>query len=206
MATTNITQHTEILTGHCFCGQCTYTINPTIPLSETQQRFITELGTNILPFHDHCSDCRRATSGLVTSYFIIPPPYISFDPNSPLKTFRSSNGTVERTFCADCGTQLTYQRLSAQEYLGTIDVTIGTLCERDLQRLDELGLTPTKLHVWWADGVRWYQREVVGSAEENKIRAFREGNLKPELEVEIVERKNEEGREENNLTEQGEES
>jgi hypothetical protein len=65
--------------------------------------------------------------------------------------------------------------------------------------------------------VGWYQKEVLRSAEENQIRAFKGGDLKPELEVtdvrvicsgeaqiEMAEKKNGEEREEPNSREEGE--
>lgn len=66
----------------------------------------------------------------------------SFTAGKPAE-FESSPG-VTRTFCARCGTPLTYWR---QEYGPTIDVTTCSL--------DDQEAFPPVVHVWTSHALRW---------------------------------------------------
>jgi hypothetical protein len=66
---------------------------------------------------------------------------LAFTKGEP-RAFRSSPD-VERTFCGDCGTTLTYRRDSRN----LVDVTLATLDDPEL-------LAPTK-ETWCQDRVSW---------------------------------------------------
>lgn len=94
------------LTGGCFCGAIKYRVD----------------GDPGHVTHCHCLDCRRTgATAFVT--------WVEFDP----RAFAYTRGTpgryatrpgVERTFCTQCGTQLTFQ---SQEHPSGLDVTVGSL-------------------------------------------------------------------------------
>ncbi|KAF8251142.1 hypothetical protein K440DRAFT_638379 [Wilcoxina mikolae CBS 423.85] len=173
------------LHGHCFCNGCSYTLDPSRALQT--EAFTKVFGGNIIAFHDHCTDCRRATTSLATAYFIIPTECIIWSDSSSqhLKTYVSSEGDVERQFCGQCGTALTFYQKSRAKRVECIDVTIASLSEEDLKRLDTLGLTPTGIHVWWGSGIGWYKQECLLDAKENGIRAWSNGTVTEEFKVDI---------------------
>lgn len=67
--------------------------------------------------------------------------------------YPSSRGEVERTFCGTCGTSFTYFRKTRPPY---VDVNMATLGEKDLEKVEELGLVPM-YHGRWGSGVGWAQ-------------------------------------------------
>ena len=167
---------TTRLRGHCLCGACSYTLDPSIPIKSDS--FVQTFGNNFFSCYDRpsppsrriigvdvqadCSQCRRATASLATAYFIVPTESLVWSEGSEahLKTYLSSDGDVERRFCGDCGTPLTfYNRLRAAKRTDCVDVTIASLADEDLARLEELGVAPTQTHCWWESGVEWYKRE-----------------------------------------------
>ncbi|TGZ82250.1 hypothetical protein EX30DRAFT_219825 [Ascodesmis nigricans] len=156
---------TTPIRGHCFCNGCSYTIDPTlsIPL-ETKQHFKGRPGETLYfeCLHDHCTSCRRASSNLSVPWLIFPPQWLSWAPGSSehLKTFKSSNGDVERQFCGTCGTSFSYFRHSRNL---VIDINMATLSDRDLEKIEELGLVP-KRHGSWSFGFKWWQKTFVDAA------------------------------------------
>jgi hypothetical protein len=62
-----------------------------------------------------------------------------------LSTFVSSPG-VERGFCRECGTQLTF---SADFLPGLVDVTVGSMDDPD-------GLSP-RMHIWESRRISWLE-------------------------------------------------
>jgi hypothetical protein len=65
--------------------------------------------------------------------------------NGKLSTFASSPG-VERGFCGDCGTQLTF---SADFLPGLVDVTVGSMDDPE-------GLSP-RMHIWESRRISWLE-------------------------------------------------
>jgi hypothetical protein len=124
---------------------------------------------------------------MATAWLVVPTPYLVWSEGSSkhLKTYVSSEGDVERCFCGQCGTSFTFWRKSRAKTLDAIDITIPSLCEEDLQRLDELGMAPTTTQCWWDSGVGWYKVESLRSAEENGVRAYKQGSLKEEHRVQL---------------------
>lgn len=131
----------------------------------------------------HCNDCRAASAGLTLTaicnaltqvrFSLLPrdaPPIQSgeertFVPaaqvvfpaeppaNTLLATYHSSP-SVTRTFCARCGTNLTYARHPLPEgWPPIVDVLLGSVDKEDLERY---GLRPDR-HVFWDCGVGWIQ-------------------------------------------------
>ncbi len=57
--------------------------------------------------HCHCDSCRKATASPMTSFFGVPRE--TLDLAGPLGARYSSDGSVRRQYCKECGAQVTYQ-------------------------------------------------------------------------------------------------
>jgi hypothetical protein len=89
----------------------------------------------------HCRSCRRVAGAESVGWAVNDIDAFVFTAGQP-RAFESSSG-VERTFCGDCGTTLTYRRDSRR----FIDVSLATLDEPEL-------FPPTK-ETWCQDRVSW---------------------------------------------------
>ena len=115
-----------MLKGGCFCGAVRF-----------------EAGSE--PWHEtvcHCSICRRTTGAPVVAWFTLKTADFRIVRGSPSR-FRSS-AAATRTFCASCGTALTFQ---SDDHPDEIDVTIGSL--------DDPERVPPLSHTWRASGLSW---------------------------------------------------
>jgi hypothetical protein len=95
-----------MLTGGCFCGRLRYE-------------------TDAAPFNQsacHCSICRRTTGAPFVAWFSVP--RARFRLSGEPTRFRSS-GKAMRSFCPECGTQITFELDAADE----IDVNTSSLDE-----------------------------------------------------------------------------
>jgi hypothetical protein len=113
--------------GGCYCGRIRYRISR-MPRA-----------TGIC----HCRSCRRTAGAQSVAWAVNETDAFAFTTGRP-HAFRSSDG-VERTFCGECGTTLTYRRDSRD----LVDVTLATLDDPEL-------LPPTK-ETWCRDRVSWNQ-------------------------------------------------
>ncbi len=115
-----------MLEGGCFCGRVRYQVSGT-------------------PFHStvcHCVDCRRASGAPCFAWFSVRRDEIRIVAGTP--TRYSSSSAVERTFCADCGTQLSWQSASLPD---EIDIATATL--------DTPQLVPPRDHTWTSQKLPW---------------------------------------------------
>jgi hypothetical protein len=114
--------------------------------------------------------------------------YLVWSPGSEqhLKTYVSSGGDVERKFCGNCGTTFTYFRKSRRVgSLDIIDITIGSLAEEALNKLEELGMTPG-IHMFWeTGGVHWHKKQCIHGVKENGAQLFRDSHRRKESEVDV---------------------
>lgn len=80
-------------------------------------------------------------------------PSSAFEPPSDsFLAFYKPSESVTRSFCARCGTNVTYSRHPMPEgWPGMLDILMGTIDREDLER-EELKL---ERHVWWDKGVGW---------------------------------------------------
>jgi hypothetical protein len=95
-----------ILTGGCFCGNVRYEITGR-------------------PFNSticHCNDCRRAAAAPLVACFSIKRAEFRVTQGTPKSFASSAWGT--RSFCPDCGTQLTFLNSESPD---EIDVTTCSL-------------------------------------------------------------------------------
>ena len=113
------------IVGGCFCGQVRYQI--------TQMPTATGIC--------HCESCRRIAGAESVAWAVNDADAFVFTIGQP-RVFRSTNG-VERTFCDNCGSTLTYRR----DARDLVDVTLATLDDPEV-------LPPTK-ETWCRDRVSW---------------------------------------------------
>jgi hypothetical protein len=113
------------IAGGCFCGQVRYQIAQ-MPTA-----------TGIC----HCESCRRSAGAESVGWAVNDADAFVFNMDQP-RMFRSTKG-VERTFCGNCGSTLTYRRDSRD----LVDVTLATLDDPE-------ALPPTK-ETWCRERVSW---------------------------------------------------
>jgi hypothetical protein len=114
------------LTGGCFCGLVRYEASGT-------------------PFHEttcHCSMCRRTTGAPFVTWFSVPRTQFRLIRGEPARFKSSARG--QRSFCARCGTQLTFEH---QDFPGEIDITTCSL--------DDPNVLPPKDHTWMRSRLDW---------------------------------------------------
>jgi len=126
-----------MLTGGCFCGSVRY-----------------EAGG--APFHltnCHCSICRRTTGAPFVAWFSVPRSQFRFVQGTPTRFRSTPKGT--RTFCPQCGSQLTFEH---DEAVDEVDVTTCTLDDPERLPPDDHTRTSSKLKwVKLADGLPEYR-------------------------------------------------
>ncbi|KAI4210963.1 MAG: hypothetical protein LQ351_006190 [Letrouitia transgressa] len=133
---------------------------------------------------DHCNDCRAATGAILPTWMCVPADMMTVSlrpaPSSASKVDRNDGpwvpalevlkvdsaaaGTVRwyissparaRTFCAHCGTNLTYAIFPmVQWYPDIFDVLVGTM---DRAELEAEWMAPER-QCWWSKGIGWVQR------------------------------------------------
>lgn len=116
----------QIREGGCLCGAVRYRIEGPVDGA----------------VYCHCTLCRRANAAPAVPWITVPPARISFTAGVPAEYRSSDHGT--RTFCAACGTQLTF-RTSRRP--GDVDVT---LCS-----LDDPGNIAPAYHIWSESRLPW---------------------------------------------------
>jgi hypothetical protein len=115
-----------LLTGGCRCGAIRY--RATAPPQSTSLC--------------HCESCRRATGGPSLAWAIFAEQDIAIVAGE-LAIYQSSPG-VERGFCAQCGTSLTYTRANRP---GLFDVTTASL--------DDPEACPPTKEIWTEQRLSW---------------------------------------------------
>jgi|SRR5689334_10005745 len=112
--------------GGCFCGAIRYRVN----------------GTPANSMVCHCQSCRRVAGAPVLAWLTFDNTQFQLLSGHPAE-LRSSE-RVRRTFCAACGSHLTYEHRDAS---GTLDVTTCTL--------DNPNLFPPTHHSWLSHDLDW---------------------------------------------------
>ncbi len=90
----------------------------------------------------HCRSCRRAAAAPVVAWVTFEKAGFAFVKGRPSEF--ASSPPVLRTFCAACGTPLTYQH---QDHVASIDITTCSLDEPD-------AFAPTH-HSWLSHDLAW---------------------------------------------------
>lgn len=117
---------TETLAGRCLCGAIRYRCGP--PLYP--------------PTLCHCESCRRASGAHAVGWITVNAASLNFGVGVPREY--ASAPEVCRSFCATCGTPLTYRH---QRRAGEVDITLCTL-ESPAPR------APAD-HIWMGDALPW---------------------------------------------------
>ena len=127
-----------MLTGGCLCGNIRYEISGEA------------IGTTVC----HCVDCRRASGAPFVGWMSVARGAFRIVAGAT-KTYASS-AQVERGFCPDCGTPLTYRHAA---FAGEIDVATGTLDKPD-EALPEHHTWTSQRLLWigLADGLPRHER------------------------------------------------
>jgi hypothetical protein len=131
-----------MLTGGCFCGRVRYEADGA-------------------PFHEtncHCSICRRTTGAPFVAWFSVRRSAFRLASGEPTR-FRSS-GSATRSFCPECGTQITF------EFDGADEIGVTTSSLDDPERVPPRDHTRTSSKLQWlrlADGLPQFRdaREAV---------------------------------------------
>lgn len=114
--------------GGCFCGSVRYRAS----------------AKPIASMVCHCSSCRRLTGAPLVAWLSFSKDAFEYVRGAAAE-LRSSPGVL-RTFCAACGTQLTYHN---DKYPDEIDVTTSSL--------DDPAAFPPTHHSWMSHHVPWVQ-------------------------------------------------
>jgi len=114
------------LAGGCLCGAIRYRVT----------------AAPLVVSHCHCSLCRRASGAPLVTWATVPRAAYTLSQGTPRAL--SATPAARRTFCADCGTPLTFQ---AHATLDTVDVTVASL--------DHPAAVPPTEHVWTASRLPW---------------------------------------------------
>jgi hypothetical protein len=123
--------------GGCFCGAVRYQVE----------------GEPGVICHCHCLDCRRSSGAIFVTWVSYTEDEFRFTAGDPAR--RVHPPEVERTFCRDCGTSLTFRRTP-----GEVDLTVASMDDPD-------SLPPPQNHLWtvrkppWlelGDGLPCYQK------------------------------------------------
>lgn len=114
--------------GGCYCGAIRYQVD----------------GKPNYVSYCHCDDCRKSTGAPVVVYSVYLPEQVHFT-DGERKIYESTPG-INRTFCPDCGTPLSYEaKWQGQMVIGFF---VGTL--------DNPELFPPERHVFDIDRVSWF--------------------------------------------------
>ena len=117
------------MTGSCLCGAVRYTIRA--PLQEIH--------------HCHCSRCRKSHGAAFSTYAGIPAAAFTFTSGATnVRRYRSSP-EVERTFCATCGSNLTFRADFAPD---SLYVTVATFDQ-------DPGMRP-QFHIFAGSKASWH--------------------------------------------------
>jgi hypothetical protein len=96
------------ISGGCYCGKVRFEA----------------VGPVLSQANCHCANCRRAAGAQAVAWITVNSSKFAFTTVSP-KRYRTDTGAY-RTFCAGCGTSLTYEIDSRP---GELDITTGSLDE-----------------------------------------------------------------------------
>lgn len=120
----------DVATGRCLCGNLQFEVH----------------GRRLWVAHCHCDSCRRNTGSAVATFVGYTKEQLTYT-RGERRIYRSSPG-VQRGFCADCGTPMTYESDRCPD---EVHLYISTL--------DEPGEFRPQLHVFVAERIPWMELE-----------------------------------------------
>jgi hypothetical protein len=118
--------NSETYFGHCYCGRVRFSITGPV--------------RNLCVCH--CESCRRAAGAAFVGWGTVDADRFKILSGEPSAVRLSSE--VERTFCNDCGSSLTYSHTLRA---GELDFTLVSLD-------DPASLAP-RMHIWVQDKLPW---------------------------------------------------
>ncbi len=122
---------TKAITGGCMCRAVRYAVS----------------GEPVWVGHCHCESCRRHTGGPVVTFVCFKKDQVAFTKGAR-QIYNSSPG-VERAFCGQCGTPLTWEGKSEVPERGMIvEFHISTLD-------DPSAFIPTN-HLFYTERIAWF--------------------------------------------------
>ena len=121
---------TEGAKGRCFCGNVQFELQ----------------GQPLWVAHCHCESCRRNTGSAVATFVGYKKEQLAYTRGK--RKFYASSPGVQRGFCADCGTPMTYE---ADRYSDEVHLYVSTL--------DNPGAYQPQVHVFFAERVPWMDLE-----------------------------------------------
>lgn len=117
-------------TGGCMCGAVRY---------ETK-------GGPSRVLHCHCQSCRSHTGAPMATLAVFRADQVQFS-GAERKPYRSAPG-VERAFCADCGTSLTWETVLGDE---------GRLCAIHISTFDNPDVLAPTGHSFYPERISWFE-------------------------------------------------
>ena len=117
----------QVAIGGCLCGQVRFRL----------------AGELIWAGYCHCSSCRRFTGSVVTNWVGVRDTDVVFTSGQPAQFTQAG---VDRGFCRDCGSSLTYRADRFPDYL---QVHIGAL--------DDCEAVQPMAHVHYAEKPGWFE-------------------------------------------------
>lgn len=114
--------------GGCLCGGVRFRLE----------------GEPLVSDYCHCRMCQRGAGAPVVAWGTWPAERFAWTRGEPATFASSPRG--ERSFCASCGTSLTFVDLTDP---GRIDVTLASL--------DDPAAFPPRRHIWTASRVPWLE-------------------------------------------------
>lgn len=119
----------EEFVGGCLCGAVRYTA----------------VGRPDRVLHCHCKSCRRHTGAPMATLAVFRADQLSFN-GTARKPFRSAPG-VERAFCPNCGTPLTWETDFKDE---------GRICAIHISTFDDPEALPPDGHSFYPERIGWF--------------------------------------------------
>ena len=116
--------------GWCLCGNLQFELQ----------------GQPLWVAHCHCESCRRSTGSAVATFVGCKKEQLAYTRGK--RKFYASSPGVQRGFCADCGTPMTYE---ADRYPDEVHLYVSTL--------DNPGAYRPQVHVFFAQRVPWMDLE-----------------------------------------------
>ena len=120
----------DVATGRCLCGNLQFEVR----------------GRRLWVAHCHCDSCRRNTGSAVATFVGYRKEQLTYTRGE--RTIYQSSPGVQRGFCADCGTPMTYE---ADRCSDEVHLYVSTL--------DEPGEFRPQLHVFIAERISWMEIE-----------------------------------------------
>lgn len=121
---------TDVTTGRCLCGRLQFELR----------------GRRLWVAHCHCQSCRRNTGSAMATFVGYNKEQLTYT-RGERKFYQSSPG-VQRGFCADCGTPMTYE---ADRCPDEVHLYISTIDNPEAFR--------PQLHVFVGERIPWLELE-----------------------------------------------